>query len=137
MGIAKSQFTNILGGIFKQGNTIKLYSTMPDEETETGGVIIGGSYSTDKTYTIGSSDFTTGDGTAQSAKNMMMYLCETTGGDGTAVGFGVFNGTTLLYFGRFSTPMTIGYNTVPTIKRYDEAKGEGVKITMTSTDVSA
>ena len=136
MGIAKGQFNEILNGIFKAGNTIKLYSSMPDEETEAGGVIIGGNNTT-KIYKIDSGDFTTGNGTAQSAKNMMMYLCETQGGDGTAVGFGVFGGTNLLYFGQFSTPMNIDYNTVPTIKRYDEAKGEGVKITMTSTDVSA
>lgn len=137
MGIAKSQFNSILTGIFKQGNTIRLYSTMPDETTEAGGVLIGGPNSTEKMYTIGSGDFTTGQGTAQSAKNMMMYLCETSGGDGTAVGFGVFSGSQLLYFGRFSNPMPIGYNTVPTIKKYDAQKGEGVLITMTSTDVSA
>lgn len=136
MGIAKSQFENILSNIFKAGNTIKLYSTMPSESTESGGVLIG-SGTADKTYTIQSGDFTCAGGTAQSAKNMMMYLCETTGGDGTAVGFGVFSGSTLLYFGQFSTAMYVDYNTVPTIKRYDATKGEGVLITMTSTDVSA
>lgn len=130
MGIAKSQFSEILKGIFTAGNTIMLYSTMPNESTETGGVTMG------QSYKILEGDFTCTSGTAKSSKNMMMYLCETSGGDGTAVGFGVFNGSALLYFGEFSTPMNVGYNTVPTIKRYDGA-GEGVMITMTSTDVSA
>lgn len=129
MGIAKSQFNEILKGIFKEGNTIKLFSTMPDEATESGEKIIG------QSYKILSGDFSTSTGSAQSAKNMMMYLCETAGGDGTAVGFGVYNNSSLLYFGRFSTPMNIAYNTVPTIKKYNGA-GEGVLITMTSTDVS-
>ena len=130
MGIAKSQFNEILKGIFKAGNIIKLYSTVPDEQTEAGGQIIG------QSYQIQNGDFTTGEGSAQSAKNMMMYLCETQGGDGTADGFGVFSsGGALLYFGSFTTPMTISYNTVPTIKRYN-GSDEGVRITMTSTDVS-
>lgn len=129
MGIAKSQFNNILSGIFKSGNTIKLFGTMPDESTETGYSTIG------QSYTIQSGDFTTAAGTAQSAKNMMMYLCETSGGDGTAVGFGVFSGSSLLYFGRFSSAMNIGYNTVPTIKKYN-GSNEGILVTMTSTDIS-
>lgn len=133
MGIARSQFNNILGGIFTAGKTIKLYSNVPSEETETGGSFISGTGYED--YEIKSGDFTIGDGVVTSARNMMMYLCESTGGHGTAKGFGVYSGSTMLYFGSFTTPMEIGYNTVPTIKKYNGA-GEGIKITMTSTEVS-
>lgn len=129
MGIAKAQFNSILTNIFKSGNTIKLFSAMPDETTETGGVTIG------QSYTIASGDFTVNSGTVTSTKNMMIYLCETSGGDGTAYGFGIYSGSTLLYFGEFAAAMPIGYNTVPTIKKYNGA-GEGVKVTLTSVDVS-
>lgn len=129
MGIAKSQFNNILSNIFTSGNTIKLFSSMPNESTETGYVTVG------TEYNIKSGDFTVDAGTAESAKNMMLYLCETKGGDGTAEGFGVFKGNSLLYFGRFSSAMSIDYNTVPTIKKYN-GSDEGILVTMTSTDIS-
>lgn len=132
MGIARRQFDNILNGIFTEGNLIRLYSTVPDEETEAGGVTIN-----HEPYKIQAGDFNVSSGVVTSAKNMMFYLCETAGGDGTARGFGVFQGSTNLYFGSFKTPMEIGYNTVPTIKKYDASKGEGVRITMTSTEVEA
>lgn len=135
MGIARNQFQNILKGIFTAGNTIDLYSTVPDETTESGGVKISGS--SYKSYKIQDGDFTVSGGEVTSAKNMLLYLCEDTGGNGVARGFGVFNGGTLLYFGAFTEPMTIGYNTVPTIKKYSAALNEGVHITMTSTNVSA
>ena len=129
MGIAKAQFNAILNNIFKSGNTIKLLSAMPDESTETGAVTIG------QSYTIASGDFTVNGGQVTSTKNMMVYLCETQGGDGTAVGFGIYTGSTLMYFGEFTVPMAIGYNTVPTIKKYN-GSNEGVKVTLTSVDVS-
>lgn len=135
MGIAKNQFSNILAEIFTAGNKIKLFSTVPDEETESGGVLITGSSYSD--YEIQSGDFSILNGVVSSAKNMLMYLCEEEAGHGTARGFGVFKGGTMLYFGTFSTPMPIGYNTVPTIKKYNSSMGEGVRITMTSTEVSA
>lgn len=133
MGIAKRQFDGILSGIFTEGNTIKLYSKVPDEKTEAGGVLISHT-----PYKIQAGDFSVASGVVTSAKNMMFYLCENQGGDGTATGFGVFQGTTstMLYFGSFKEPMTIGYNTVPTIKKYN-GSGEGVRITMTSTEVEA
>ena len=132
MGIARRQFDNILNGIFTEGNLIRLYSTVPDEQTESGGVTIN-----HEPYKIQAGDFSVASGVVTSAKNMMFYLCETTGGDGIANGFGVYNGSSMLYFGSFKEPMTIGYNTVPTIKKYDASKGEGVRITMTSTEVEA
>ena len=133
MGIARRHFDNILNGIFTEGNTIKLFSKVPDEQTESGGVNINHT-----PYKIQSGDFSVASGVVTSAKNMMFYLCETTGGDGTATGFGVYGTSgSMLYFGSFKEPMEIGYNTVPTIKKYDASKGEGVRITMTSTEVEA
>lgn len=135
MGIVKSQFDNILKGIFASGNTINLYSTLPSADG-TGGTMIGGnSY---KAYTIKGSDFSVGNGIVTSTENMMLYLCEEESGHGTAVGFGVCGSDNkVMYFGEFADPMPIGYNTVPTIKKYDEGKGEGIRITMTSTEANA
>lgn len=134
MGIAKSQFNNILGNIFTAGNTIQLFSTMPNEN-ETGMVkISGASYAP---YIIKSGDFSVNSGVVESKKNMMFYLCEESAGHGTAVGFGVYNSSgSLLYFGEFTDTMPITYNSVPTIKRYNGA-GEGIRITMTSTEATA
>jgi len=140
MGIAKAQFNSLLTSIFKAGNTIRLLAVMPNESTESGALPIG------QMYTIQSGDFTVSGNEVISAKNMMMYLCETKDssgnptGDGTAVGFAVYSGTstTLLYFGEFTNAMEVAYNTVPTIKKYNDQiePKEGVKVTLTSTDVS-
>ena len=134
MGIAKSQFNKILGNVFKTGNTIDLFSTMPDASTESGAVKISGSGY--KSYTIKEGDFNVSAGAVQSSANMKFYLCETTGGHGVAKGFGVYSGSQLLYFGEFTTPMTIEYNTVPTIKKYN-GSGEGIRITMSSIEASS
>lgn len=122
MGISPALLSGILGQVFVKGNVIKLLNAS--------GTAIG------ESYTIQDGDFSVNSGVATSAKNMMIYLCEKTGGDGTATKFGVYKGTTLYYDGEFTTPMTIGYNTVPTIKKYNASKGEGIQVTMTSTDVS-
>lgn len=134
MGIARNQFENILAGIFRAGNTIELFKEVPDEFTEQGGVLMSGtSY---EPYTIRSGDFSVDGGEVTSVSNMMLFLCEADGGLGTAKGFGVFNGSTMLYFGEFNPHMPVGYNSVPTIKKYNAAKGEGIHITMTSTNVT-
>ena len=122
MGLSSALLSDILGKVFVANNTIRL--------TNASGSYIG------ESYKIQSGDFSVSSGQASSARNMMIYLCEKTGGDGTATGFAVLNGTNVYYTGEFSTPMTIGYNTVPTIKKYDASKGEGILVTMTSTDVS-
>lgn len=135
MGIAKAKFAQILGDVFAEGNRIELFATVPDETTESGGVKISGTgYAA---YEIKSGDFNVSGNTVTSAKNMMFYLCESEDGHGTAYGFGVYSGNSLLYFGSFREPMPITYNTVPTIKKYNESLKEGVKVTLTSTEVSA
>ena len=134
MGIAKSQFNNILSDIFKSGNKIELFSTMPNASTESGAVKISGSGY--ESYIIKSGDFSISSGSVQSIENMMFYLCENTAGHGVAKGFGVYNSSNeLLYFGEFKNPMTIAYNTIPTIKKFN-GSGEGIKITMTSTEAA-
>ena len=135
MAIAKTLFNGILRDIFKEGNTIELFSIMPDEDTESGYTKISGIGYTP--YTIRSGDFSVTNGEATSSRNILLYLCDTAGGHGTARGFGVFGSSGLLYFGEFEAPISIGYNTVPTIKKYDSAKQEGIKVTVTSTEASA
>lgn len=132
MGIAKATFNQILGSIFREGNTIKLYTKTPDETTEMGGVLLDGTGVVP--YEIKDGDFTVNSGEAKSAKNMMFYLYEGTGA--SCDGFGVFDGSGLLYFGKFENPITLEYNDVPAIKKYDVSKGEGIKVTMNSTEAS-
>lgn len=135
MGIAKAQFNDILGNIFTEGNTIKLYTKTPTEGVETDGSLLSGTGV--ETYTISSGDFTVSNGEVTSAKNIMLYLYE--GAGATCDGFGVFksNTNTLLYFGKFTDPITLDYNDVPAIKKYNSSSGEGIKITITSTEASA
>ena len=135
MGIAKGQFNSILSGIFTEGNIIKLYTKTPTEGVETNGILLSGT--SVKNYEIQSGDFTVSNGEVTSRQNMMLFLYE-----GEAVscdGFGVFDGKgTMLYFGAFDNgPMVLEYNDVPAIKKYNSSKGEGVRITMQSTEVSA
>ena len=135
MGIAKGLFNNILGNIFTAGHEIRLFSTMPDASTESGWVEISGTGY--ERYKIVNGDFSVSSGSATSTANMMFYLCESLSGHGTAKGFGVFDSKgSLLYFGEFKSPMVIGYNTVPTIKKYN-GSDEGIRITMTSTEINA
>ena len=139
MGIARDQFTEILQNIFKAGNKIALYKTVPRESDEGGGVEMSGvGY---QRYTILNGDFSVSGGEVTSLQNMMLYLSESDAGN--AEGFGVYNGSKMLYFGKFTDAdgnpkaLPVGYNTVPTIKKYDKTKNEGVHITLTSTNVSA
>lgn len=134
MGITKAQFNNILGNIFTEGNTIKLFTKTPTEEIETDGALLPtGNGVVD--YEIKDGDFDIKAGEVTSAKNIMFYLYE--GEDATCDGFGVFKGGTLLYFGKFENPIDLSYNDVPAIKKYNEEKQEGIKVTMTSTKASA
>jgi hypothetical protein len=134
MGIAKAQFTNILNEIFKPGNVIKLYTKTPTEGVETDGILLTGS--SVKDFPIENGHFSVRNGEVVSAENLMFYLYE--GETVECDGFGVFAGGSLLYFGKFDNgPLTIEYNDVPAIKKYNSSTGEGIKITMQSTEVSA
>ena len=132
MGIARAQFNDILGSIFTAGNTIQLFSTVPSEATESGGVTI----SSIPAYRIQEGDFSCAGGVVTSAKNIMLCLYENSS-PVTCRGFGVFGTSGMLYFGSFTSPIEIGYNDVPAIKRYNDSKGEGIRITITSTEASA
>lgn len=135
MGIAKAQFSTILNSIFATGNYIKLYTKTPTEGIETDGTLLTGTGV--QNYEIKSTDFTVSNGEVVSAQNMMFYLYE--GETAHCDGFGVFSRTgELLYFGKFDNgPLEIEYNDVPAIKKYNSGTGEGIKITMQSTEVSA
>lgn len=134
MAIAKHLFNNILEQAFGAGNTLFLYATVPDEETETGGVplIVTGS----EEYKIKEGDFLIKGGTCTSKRNILLYLCNSQPGvSAVATGFGIkdTNGN-LVYFGSFTNPITVERNTVPTIKVYNESQGEGIKVTITSSE---
>lgn len=134
MGIAKSQFNNILNNIFAPGNVIRLYTKTPTEGVETDGTILTGTGVVD--YAIQSADFSVSNGEVVSGQNMMFYLYE--GDTVECDGFGVYDNNELLYFGTFDNgPLTLEYNDVPAIKKYNPSTGEGIKITMQSTEVSA
>lgn len=144
MAITKFQRNEMLKSIFAKYNDIELFTVMPAEDeygNETAGTKLEGAGYTP--YSIREGDFLVEDGVVTSNTNIMLYLCDT---DDTSYsvdveGFGVYtNGTgKLLYYGKFNNPMTIKYNSVPTIKKYDEFKngGEGIKITLTSSDLNA
>mgnify|MGYP006988384032 CR=1 FL=1 len=134
MAIAKALFNGILTDVFKVGNKIDLFSVMPTEGNESGYTKISGTGY--ESYEIQSGDFNVSGGVATSNRNMMLYLCDDQSGHGVATGFGVFSGNSLLYYGEFQKPMTISYNSVPTIKKYDLRKNEGVRVAVTSTEVA-
>ena len=132
MAIAKNVINGILSTIFAKGNYIALFSVMPTPSNESAYTEISGTgYSR---YEIKDNEFSIYNGEATSNKNMLLYLCDSTGGHGTAKGFGVFGEGKLLYYGEFKEEMPITYNTVPVIKKYSESKEEGVKVTVTSTE---
>lgn len=141
MGIAKAQFNDVLATIFDAGNTIRLYTKTPTEGVETDGTLLTGTGV--MPYEIKSGDFSISQGQVTSARNIMLYLYE--GSPVTCDGFGVFKGNTttnLLYFGKFTkegvdTPIDLNFNDVPAIKKYNSTNGEGIKITITSTEASA
>lgn len=135
MGIAKSQFNQILSDIFKEGNVIRLFTTTPDEDTELGGVTLTGTGVVD--YEIKAGDFAVSSGVVTSNRNMMFFLYEDTGA--TCQGFGVYNKSgQMLYFGDFDGGvLQLEYDDVPAIKKYNADKNEGIRITMRSQEVSA
>ena len=80
-------------------------------------------------YIIKDGDFSVNDGVATTAKHILLFLALEY--VGYIVGFAVFsgNGTTLKYLGELAGK-TVGENTVPVFKIYDESKGEGIKVTL-------
>lgn len=135
MGIAKAKFNSILGEIFAPGNIIRLYTKTPNESDESGGALVTGTGVED--YEIKEKDFDIDEGEVISNQNMMLYLYE---GEGASCdGFGVFDKSdNLQYFGKFDNgPLILEKNDVPAIKKYNLETGEGIKITMQSTEVSA
>lgn len=139
MGITKTHFNNILGNIFKEGNIIRLYKNTPDETSETGGELLTGTEATNGVvdYKIKAGDFSIDGGEVTSARNIMFYMYNDEDSV-TCDGFGIFDSSnSLLYFGEFENPITLDYNDVPAIKKYNETKQEGIKVTIKSTETSA
>lgn len=140
MAFVRDRFTAMLKGVFAAGNIIELFTVMPEDDSGTDGTRLSGAEYTP--YKITADDFKIDDAVLESDRNIMLYLCDTENKnyEVTAVGFGVYTsdgtgrGKDLLYYGRFENPMKIGYNTVPTIKKYSATKREGIKITVTNNE---
>lgn len=135
MGIASSKFSNILREVFAEDNTIRLCTDATNESMAKNTVI-----SAIPAYTIKSSDFSVSGSTARSNNNMLLGLYE---GESDIIvgGFCVYEGGTLVYFGTLKDtngqPMVVGYNTVPTIKKYNSAKKEGIYVELNSEEIDA
>lgn len=124
MGFPKAHSTTILSDVFKAGNTLALLTAV-DTEKDTYTEASGDGY---KRYTIRSGDFTTSQGVTTTAQHILYGLAE--GNWGTIVGFAVFSSSTIKYLAPLVNSKEVYANTVPVIKKYDEAKGDGIKITL-------
>lgn len=124
MGFPKAHSTTILSDVFKAGNTLALLTAV-DTEKDTYTEASGDGY---KRYTIRSGDFTTSQGVTTTAQHILYGLAE--GDWGTIAGIAVFGGSTLKYLAELKSPKPVRDNTVPVFKKYDEAAGEGIKVTL-------
>lgn len=124
MGFPKVKSTAILAGVFKAGNKIALLTAV-NTSNDTYTKASGTGY---QDYTIQDGDFVTQNGITTTARHILFGLAE--GSWGTAVGIAVFAGSSLEYLGELKQAKAIGANTVPVFKMYNEAKGEGLKITL-------
>lgn len=123
--IMEVQASSILQDIFAVGNKIALSTTNPNEATFTEPT--ASSY---VRYTIQTGDFTASSGAITNAKHLLYGLCDDEGGWETVKAFGVYKGSSLIYWGLLAAPQTINYNTVPVFKKYNMAAGEGIKVTL-------
>ena len=120
--ITTTRANSILTDIFKAGNTIALSTTDPNT------AFTKPSAPSYAPYTIKSGDFEAAD-SAITTKNHLLYgLAEESWG--TIVAFGVYSGSSLIYWGLLTNPVTVDLDTVPVFKIYNEAKGEGIKVTL-------
>lgn len=121
MGFPKAKATSILKAVFNTGNKIALL---------TSGGEVSGSKKTNgyERYTIEGSDFSVIDGVATTNDNILFGLA--TESWGTIVGFEVYSGSGLEYTAELKEPKTVGANTVPVFKVWDEGKQEGIRVTL-------
>lgn len=128
MGFPKSYSTTVLNDIFSKDNQIALLTAI-DTENDTYEEPTISATTGYQRYIIKDGDFSVNDGVATTAKHILLFLALEY--VGYIVGFAVFsgNGTTLKYLGELAGK-TVGENTVPVFKIYDESKGEGIKVTL-------
>lgn len=120
--ITVTKANEILKSIFAVGNTIALSTTDPNSSfTEP----TASSYSR---YTIKSGDFTASNSAITTSQHLLYGLAEE--GWGTIVAFGVYSGSTLIYWGLLTNEVIVAEDTVPVFKVYNEEKGEGIKVTL-------
>lgn len=122
--ITEQRANSILSDIFASGNKIALSTTDPNSKfTEP-------SASTYTRYEIKSGDFTASEGAITNAQHLLYGLCDDAAGWGEIVAFGIYSGTTLIYWGMLEEPKTVTYNTVPVFKKFNESAGEGIRVTL-------
>lgn len=130
--IMTAQATEILQNLFKVGFTIALFKSDPNTGVYTQPTNCP-SYSK---YTIRSGDFSAANGAIQTANHLLYGLAteEWASEEEPIQAFGVYNGSTLVYWGMLTKPIPVPEDTVPVFKIYNEEKGEGIKVTL---DVAA
>lgn len=118
-----------LADIFRAGNEIALFLSDPNT-----GVYTKPSADSYENYTIKSGDFTTDTqgSSIYTVKHLLFGLASEVWAteDTPVLAFGVYNGSTLKYWGMLTTPVAVGADTVPVFKVYNEEKGEGIKVTL-------
>lgn len=122
----------ILEGIFDVGNTIALFKSDPN----TGVYTQPTSCKSYEKYVIKGGDFTAKNGEIYTTNHLLYGLAteEWASEEEPIQAFGVYNGSTLVYWGMLTTPVPVPEDTVPVFKIYNEEKGEGIKVTL---DVAA
>lgn len=129
--IMPTQAHSILSGIFKSGNNIALFTSDPNTGTYTEPT--APSYAR---YNISNGDFATSDNSIYTARHLLFGLAseEWATSANPVKAFGVYSGSTLIYWGMLTTPVAVGVDTVPVFKVYNASSGEGIKVTL---DVAA
>lgn len=121
------QAQSILSSIFKAGNKIALFTSDPNTGTYT--KPSAASYSD---YTILSGDFETNDNSIYTARHLLFGLAEEAWATSAnpVKAFGVYSGTSLIYWGMLTTAVAVAADTVPVFKVYNASTGEGIKVTL-------
>lgn len=125
--IMPTQAQSILTGIFKAGNTIALFTSDPNT-----GVYTEPSASSYARYSIKSGDFATNDNAIYTARHLLFGLAEQEWATSAnpVKAFGVYSGSTLIYWGMLTTAVAVTADTVPVFKVYNASTGEGIKVTL-------
>jgi hypothetical protein len=126
MGFPKAKATSILKAVFNPGNKLALLTAVDgDSGTEVSGSKATNGY---ERYAIKATDFEVINGVATTKDNILFGLA--TESWGQIAGFAVYSASGLEYIAELKEPKTVGANTVPVFKVWDEGKQEGIRVTL-------